>query len=493
MPLLRDKPPRKPLPLGTLLAGAVVFSTAIGLVVMVNNSPPPPDAASAENAVHTRLDPLPPVTAHRPPPTPTAPDAEPPPAGPPVPWTVHQGVLDQDQTLGSALGAFGLSGAQVHQIVAALDGLYDFRTARPGSGFTVRLDATDRSLVGFRFEHGPLDVFEVEREGTGFVGRRVEVPTETVVAEVGAEIRASLYQAMHRVGESAALVAAITDVFAWDIDFFRNTHPGDRFRVIVEKVEKDGTLVRYGRILAAEYIGQVGTFRTFWFAPEGSEEGHYHLEDGQSAEKTFLATPLKFTRVSSGFNRRRKHPVLGYTKAHLGVDYAAPTGTPVWAMAAGTVVFAGWKGPNGKLVRIDHGGGLQSAYAHLHRIAPGIKPGARVRQKQVIGQVGTTGRSTGPHLHFAIKQGGKEINPATLKVSRGKPVAAAHRAAFDAHVAALRTRLDGIAIREAPVEEVDEIEAVGAGDGMGDETAGDDGMVDEGAGAGAGGGGEMMP
>ncbi|MCB9540963.1 MAG: peptidoglycan DD-metalloendopeptidase family protein [Myxococcales bacterium] len=458
MPVLRDTPPRKPLPLGTLLAGVVVFSTAIGLVVMVHDAPtlPPATDAGPDAHLHTRLDPPPPPTADRPPPT--AAPIEAPPAAPLSPFTTHEGVLDRDQTLSSALGAYGVTPAQVHRIVAALDGIYDFRTARPGAGFSVRIDNRDGSLAGFRFEHGPLDVFEVERDGDGFTGKRVEVPTETVEAAIGAEIRASLYRAMQRIGESPGLVAEITDVFAWDIDFYRNTHPGDRFRVIVQKIEKDGELIRYGRIIAAEYIGQVGTFRTFYFHPEGAEEGHYYLEDGQSAEKTFLATPLKFTRVSSGFNRRRKHPVLGYTKAHLGVDYAAPTGTPVWAMAAGTVTFAGWKGPNGKLVRIDHGNGLQSAYAHLHRIAAGIKPGARVRQKQIIGAVGTTGRSTGPHLHFAIKQGGKEINPATLKVSRGKPVAAAHREAFDAHVAALRARLEQIAVSAAPVEEVDDPE-----------------------------------
>lgn len=457
MPALRDRPPRKPLPLGTLLAGALVFSTAIGLVWLVNDAPPP-TAVDAEPAVPTRLAP-PPIPDIELPDAAPLPTAEARTPGPPVPWTRHDGVLERNQTLGAALANHGVTGAQVHRIVAALDGVYDFRTARPGATFSVRLDQKTGALAGFRFEHGPLDVFEVvPGEGDALVGRRVEIETDTVESEVGAEIRASLYRAMQRVGESPALVAAITDVFAWDIDFYRNTHPGDRFRVIVEKVQKDGEFIRYGRILAAEYKGQVGDFRTFWFQPEGEEEGHYYLEDGRSAEKTFLATPLKFTRVSSGFNRRRKHPVLGYTKAHLGVDYAAPTGTPVWAMAAGTVTFAAWKGPNGKLVRIDHGNGLQSAYAHLHRIS--VKKGQRVRQKQVIGQVGTTGRSTGPHLHFAIKRNGKEINPSTLKITRGKPVPSAHRAAFDAQVERLRARLEGVRVIDAPALEPDDDDGV---------------------------------
>ncbi len=460
MPPLRDRPPRKPLPVGTLLAGALVFSTAIGLVVLVDESddmlPPPPDAPQ----LHTRLDPdtpppePEPVVEARPPLDELTPRTP----GPPVPWVTHDGVLEKSQTLGAALEAYGVTGGQVHRIVAALDGLYDFRTARPGAAFAVRLDRKTGELVGFRFEHGPLDVFEVTRGADdSYEGSRVDVPVEHVEAEVGAEIRNSLYRAMQRAGESPALVALVTDVFAWDIDFYKNTHPGDRFRVIVEKVTKDGEFIRYGRILAAEYVGQVGEFRTFWFVPEGQGEvdGHYYLEDGQSAEKTFLATPLKFARISSGFGMR-KHPVLGYTKAHMGVDYAAPTGTPVWAMAGGTVTWAAWKGPNGKLVRVDHGNGLESAYAHLSRIPKGIKKGVRVRQKQVIGYVGTTGRSTGPHLHFGVKRSGRYVDPSTLKITRGKPVAAAHRAAFDAVVERRLARLADIHVAPAPEVEDDE-------------------------------------
>lgn len=457
MPPLRDRPPPKPLPVGTLLAGALVFATAIGLVVLVDESAEVAPPAADAPQLHTRLDPDTPPPEPEPEPVERPPldDLKPRLPGPPVPWVSHDGVLEKGQTLGAALENYGVTGGQVHRIVAALDGIYDFRNARPGATFAVRLDRSTGQLAGFRFEHGPLDVFEVVRSADdAYVGKRVEVAVDEVEAEVGAEIRASLYNAMQRAGESPALVALITDVFAWDIDFYKNTHPGDRFRVIVEKISKDGEFIRYGRILAAEYVGQVGEFRTFWFVPEGVDEadGHYYLEDGQSAEKTFLATPLKFARISSGFGMR-KHPVLGYTKAHMGVDFAAPTGTPVWAMAGGTVTWAAWKGPNGKLVRIDHGNGLESAYAHLSRIPRGIKKGVRVRQKQVIGYVGTTGRSTGPHLHLGMKRNGRYIDPSKLKITRGKPVPAAHRAAFDAVVARRTARLADIHIAPAPAVE----------------------------------------
>ena len=147
-------------------------------------------------------------------------------------------------------------------------------------------------------------------------------------------------------------------------------------------------------------------------------------------QRRSFSGPLKFARVSSGFNRKRKHPILGYTKAHLGVDYAAPRGTPVWAMARGKVLFSGRKGPSGNLVRIDHGNGLVSAYAHLHRIGKEVRKGVSVKQKQVIGYVGSTGRSTGPHLHFAIRKKGRYVNPRDVKVGRLKSVPNRHKRKF---------------------------------------------------------------
>ena len=354
------------------------------------------------------------------------------------------GELRPKQTMGGALQAQGLTASQIAVIVTSLKGVYDFRDARPGARFEVEFN-TDKRLQRFRFEHSPLEVYVVERtEKDRFVGRQALVPIKTTVAQIGATVKSSLYNSMKSAGESPALVARIVDVFAWDLDFYRNTHPGDKFRVIVEKHFKEDEFIRYGRVLAAEYSGKAGTFRTFWFESKGEADGHYYLESGDSAEKTFLATPLKFARISSNFNRKRKHPVLGYTKAHLGVDYAAPRGTPVWAMASGKVTYAGWKGANGRLVRIDHGNGLVSAYAHLHRIARGVKRGSRVRQKQVIGFVGTTGRSTGPHLHFAVRRGGRFIDPRKLKMTRGKRVARSERKRFKAKIATYLEQLKGI-------------------------------------------------
>ncbi len=422
-----------------LIAAAALAAVVVGAVLAGRDASPP----SADAAVALAADAGPPVVAVA---DASAPDAA------PLPYAVHEGELDEDETVSELLQEFGLDASAVHDVVQALSGVYDFRHARAGARCVVHLDRTDRRLLRLTFEAGPLDQFEVERGADGKLhGRRIDVPVRLVEAEVGARIEGSLYQTMQALGETPALVALIVDVFAWDLDFFKDQHPGDQFRVVVEKVYKDEALIRYGRILAAEYAGKAGTFRVFWFQSDPADEktGGYFLEDGRSARKTFLATPLKYTRVSSGFGKR-KHPVLGYTKAHLGVDYAAPTGTPVWAMADGKVTWAGPKGANGNLVVIEHPGGLTSHYAHLHRIARGIRAGVRVTQKRLIGQVGSTGLSTGPHLHFAVKRSGAFVDPRKLKMSRGEAIAKKHRAEFEAMVAQRTGRLRTVALAEPP-------------------------------------------
>ena len=442
--MLQDMDHRPKGRVGLAVGGVAVFG-ALGLFVALDGGTSAESSVAAP-AVEQATQPVPvdppPAAEPTPPPGPTpAPVPEPPPGE-------HDGVLGKDQTLGAALGQLGVSPQEVHGIVSALEGVYDFRDARPGARFQFKRDPGTGALLSFEFEHGPLDIFRVAPGPDGALkGSRVEVQVDRTEAEVGATIRSSLYAAMQSAGESPALIGRVTDVFAWDVDFFKDTRPGDRFKVIVEKLHKDGEFIRYGRILAAEYAGATGTFRTFWFQAPGEEIGNYYLEDGQSARKLFLATPLKYVRVSSGFNKKRRHPVLGYTKAHNGVDYAAPTGTPVRAMADGKVTFAKRKGPNGNLVRIKHDNGLTSAYAHLHRIGRGIKAGVRVRQKQVIGTVGATGRATGPHLHFGVRRGNKWLNPQTLKMTRAKGLPSKHMPAFKALVARRLERLAAIQVQ----------------------------------------------
>jgi murein DD-endopeptidase MepM/ murein hydrolase activator NlpD len=356
--------------------------------------------------------------------------------------STKSGELGPGQTVGRALQNFSVGQKTVTGIVEALKGVYDFRLAQPGARFEVRFDGNGR-VTRFQFEHDQMEIYVVDRDAEGkLVGRQALVAVSTEIVLLASKIQGSLYATIKAMNEDPRLASKLVSVFAWDMDFHRDTHPNDGFKMVVEKYFKEASFVQYGRVLAAEYVGKKGTFRSYFFKPKNAPNAGYFLADGQSAEKVFLATPLKFARISSGFDRNRKHPILGYTKAHLGVDYAAPRGTPVWAMASGKVTFAGWKGANGRLVRIDHGNGILSGYSHLHRIRKEIKKGVRVRQKQVIGYVGTTGRSTGPHLHFSIRKNGRYVNPRNLKVSRLKSVPKSDRVRFKKVVAAMDARMN---------------------------------------------------
>ncbi len=375
-------------------------------------------------------------------------EADPAPAPAPIelpkpPSPEGDGQLQPGQTFSSALEACGLSGLQIHGVVSSISKLYDFRLARPGAKFSYQLNPNTGALIHLRFEPGPLEIFEVTRDAAGgYIAKAIAVETTQTKAEIAAEIQSSLWAAIQSTGESPGLYAKLADVFAWDIDFSQNSYSGDHFKLIIEKTLKEGQFVKYGRVLAAEYVGKAGEFRSFWYTPPGGEGGYY-LEDGQSAKKNFLATPLKYTRISSAFGKR-KHPILGFNKQHNGVDFAAPTGTPVWAMGAGVVQFAGKKGANGNLVVIAHENGYVSYYAHLHRIQKGIQAGVKVEQKQLIGQVGSTGRSTGPHLHLGLKHNGAYVDPLQIKVIRSHSLSKAHLPAFKTYVAEMRKRLDSI-------------------------------------------------
>lgn len=402
------------------------------------------------------------VRRARPAPTPGAPPAS---RAPVPPFRDVADALSPDRTIAAELGMHGVGPAAINELVTALTGVFDFRRARAGNRYTFTLRTADARLTKFRLETGPLDVYEAVRGADEkLVGRKVEVPVRTEVTEIGAELQVSLYQAMRRANESPTLVARLVDVFAWDLDFYKDPRPGDTFKVVVEKVYSGEKLIKYGRLLAAEYNSQkLGTFRVYAFTPDVKTKpgqdppsGGYYIEDGQSARKMFLKTPLKFARVSSKFDLHRKHPILKYTRAHLGIDFAARTGTPVWSMAGGVVRKAAFERGFGNLVIVDHKNGLLSFYAHLNRFAKGLKSGDKVEQKQLVGYVGTTGMSTGPHLHFGVKKNGGWINPEGLKMTRDAPVPAKSMGAFKKQVAVLKAHLARISVKAAPKSEPDE-------------------------------------
>jgi len=224
------------------------------------------------------------------------------------------------------------------------------------------------------------------------------------------------------------LALELSDIFSWDVDFNTDFRKGDTFRVLVEERWLDGEFRKYGDILAAELAVDGKTYRAYHF--DAGDRPDYFDEEGKSLRKAFLKAPLSYRRISSGFTKRRMHPILKIARPHLGIDYAAPAGTPVSTVGDGTVTFAGRKGPNGNLVVVRHPNGYTTSYGHLARITKGIRRGAVVRQGDVIGTVGATGRATGPHLDYRIRRNGAFLNPLTVNLPKGEAVPRGRMADF---------------------------------------------------------------
>jgi murein DD-endopeptidase MepM/ murein hydrolase activator NlpD len=217
---------------------------------------------------------------------------------------------------------------------------------------------------------------------------------------------------------SRTIMTLANQIFGWDIDFALDIRKGDEFGVLYEQKLQDGRYVSDGRVLAAEFVNQGKMHRAVWFESKDGEVEGYFTPEGKGMRKAFLRAPLDFTRISSTFNPRRLHPVSGRIRAHKGVDYAAPTGTPIWAAGDGRIEFAGRKGGYGNAVIIDHGRGITTLYAHMSRFNKSARNGRKVSQGEIIGYVGSTGASTGPHLHYEYRIKGEHKNPSTIPLPR---------------------------------------------------------------------------
>ena len=351
--------------------------------------------------------------------------------------------IERNQILARALRDAGLDGTRADAVISALEGVFDVRKSREGD--QLRLVFRDGELDQFDYRQNAVDEWQVRRESDRMVAskRAVEVEKQTVRVEL--EVGSSLYEAALVAGEDPTLALALSDVFAWDIDFYLDVRKGDRVACLVEKFVSKGRLLRYGEVLAADYHGEaVGHRRVFRYQlPEG--ESSYFQEDGTSTRKAFLKSPLKFAHVTSGFGNRF-HPVLQYVAAHQGVDYAAAVGTPVWAVADGVVTVAGDTGAGGNTLCLRHRNGLDTCYLHLSSFGAGIHVGAHVAQKQVVALSGNTGRTTGPHLHYALKRGGIYVNPLNQKFPRAEPVPPKLLADFHEKLAPMASQLDAPAV-----------------------------------------------
>ncbi|HEX4804127.1 MAG TPA: M23 family metallopeptidase [Myxococcaceae bacterium] len=354
--------------------------------------------------------------------------------------TVLSRRIEAGQTLGRALALAGVSPGQAEAIVAALARVLDFRRCQIGDQLRIRFAEGEVQLVDYR--QSAVDEWQVHREGSRYLAAKRPTEIDRRVETVELRIDSSLYEAALAAGEDARLPLALADVFAWDLDFYQDVRRGDRARVVVEKFFSKRRLTRYGEILAAVYQGQsVGRKRAFRYQlPNG--EIAYFQEDGRATRKAFLKSPLKYANITSRFGSRF-HPVLQYVRAHNGVDYGAPIGTPVWAVADGLVTRAASDESAGRHLCLRHFNSMESCYLHLSRFAAGVRAGVRVQQKQVIAFTGNTGLTTGPHLHFALKRGGHFINPLALKFPPAEPIPNSLREDFDQKVAPLLANLEG--------------------------------------------------
>jgi murein DD-endopeptidase MepM/ murein hydrolase activator NlpD len=310
---------------------------------------------------------------------------------------------------------------------------------RPGDEITVTHQ--DGELHALKRQLSITQTLQVKRLDDGFAAEIIENPIEVDVARKRGVITTSLFEAADEAGISNQTTMAVANIFGWDIDFVLDIRQGDSFIVVYEQIWQDGEYVRDGAVLAAEFVNDGHTYRALRYTlPDGHSE--FFTPDGRSLRKTFLRAPVEFTRISSRFNPRRRHPVLNTIRAHKGVDYAAPTGTPVRAAGDGRVRIRGRQGGYGNAVVIEHGGGITTLYGHLSRFAKSVGQGARVRQGQVIGYVGMTGLASGPHLHYEYRVNGVHRNPQTVKLGDAQPIAADLRNDFVARSAPLVAELD---------------------------------------------------
>jgi len=351
---------------------------------------------------------------------------------------------------------FGLSYAQVQKIVNSLNGIFDFKKSAPGHHYSIEL-SDQNEIVYFEYRLSPIEIYEVKTLKNGKLrGRKKTIPLENRVVRAGGTITSSLYAAMSEAGLSPSLAAKFVDIMGTSAGYFNRQRPGDTFRIIVTDELLNGEHYRYGDVSALEYEGEkTGKIRLFYYEKSGFRQPYFDSK-GISVPRPYIKIPLRYSRVSSPFDPKRLHPVLKRKVPHMGVDFAASTGTAVWAALAGTVSFVGYKGANGRLVILNHDRGTKTYYAHLSRFAR-IKAGQKVRQGQLIGYVGSTGRSTGPHLHFGFKMNAKFRDPLKYRMLPGKKIAPRHRNDFRAVVRKYSRILDNINIQK-PDTIPDEIE-----------------------------------
>jgi len=348
-------------------------------------------------------------------------------------------VVNRNDTMDRLFRRFELNLADL----AMLRGLPELRSQfdqlKPGE--MLRFMHHDGELIGLERKLSDSETLKVTRDENGFVSDVLENPLEIRTRTANATINSSLFQSAADAGLDDRVAIELAEIFQYDVDFVLDIQEGDRFTVVYEEVFQDDVRLRTGNILAAKFVNGGREFRAIRYVDENGH-GEYFTPDGKSLRKAFIRAPVQFSRVSSRFNPSRRHPVLNTIRAHKGVDYAAPVGTPVRAAGDGRVRFVGRAGGFGNVIELEHGSGVVTVYGHLSRFASQLHRGQRVELGKVIGYVGMTGLATGPHLHYEYRVRGVHKNPQTVPLPDALPIAADKRARFFAATADLVNQLD---------------------------------------------------
>ncbi|GAB2500668.1 peptidoglycan DD-metalloendopeptidase family protein [Arenimonas alkanexedens] len=350
--------------------------------------------------------------------------------------------VQSGQTLGAIFQQMGVPASVMYQVLES-PSAKNLTRLRAGAELAFDL-GDDGALRGLAFERDEAARVELSIAGNQVTERVLERPLERRTMVASGEITSSLYAAGAQAGLSNAAINQMANVFSYDIDFTQDLRDGDRFQVVYEEIWRDGERLRSGGIIAASFLNRGKEYTAVRFERDGKQE--YFDLTGRPLKKSFMRMPIEFARISSRFNPRRKHPVLGTVRAHKGVDYAAATGTPIMSAGDGRVSFAGWQNGYGRTIIIDHGNGHTTLYAHMSRLGR-HKVGSRVQQGTTIGYVGATGLASGPHLHYEFRINGAHRDPLTVTMPKPEPLAGNDMVAFRAATApalAQLKRVEGV-------------------------------------------------
>jgi murein DD-endopeptidase MepM/ murein hydrolase activator NlpD len=339
-----------------------------------------------------------------------------------TPLITSQHVMKRGTTAYDAIRSTGLPPKTVYELLTIAKDVSPLDSLKTGTVFKAMWSDEGRTdLKKIVVEKSPTDDLVFETNGLNWYATTVTHPQSVEVVTYTNTVESNLWDSASEVGMDHVLISQLAEIFAWQVDFNREVRSGDRWRIVVEKKVAKGRQIGWGNILAAEYENLGEVFQAIRFPQEGSPASYYEV-DGSSMRKMFLKSPMRFGRITSTFTGKRFHPVLKHYRPHNGVDYAAPVGTPIMAVGGGKIVELGYNGAQGKMITLRHNSVYKTSYFHMNGFAKGLRKGSKVEQGQIIGYVGNTGLTTGPHLHFAFFEGGVYVDPLGMKFPSADPV-----------------------------------------------------------------------